>query len=87
MSQSFAIPVERRIGLPFDAIYSKHLDKHKAGREWGAWESMNYFTTAFGAIMGGLLVTGFGFNIMFVAMAILCFFSAAYIYLLPRKVL
>lgn len=71
----------------FDAVYSKHLDGHKSGREWGAWESINYFTTALGSIIGGLLVTLFGFNAMFIVMGILCFASALYILQLPRKVL
>ena len=71
----------------FDSVYSKHLNKQKAGSQWGAWESMNYFTTAIGAIIGGLLVTQFGFNIMFIIMSLLCFSSAIYIYRLPRKVL
>ncbi len=71
----------------FDAIYSKHLDGHKSGKAWGAWEAVNYFTTAFGAITGGLLVTFFGFNIMFVIMALLCFISAVYIFRLPRRIL
>lgn len=71
----------------FDAVYSKHLDGHKSGREWGAWEAINYFTTAFGAIAGGLLVTFFGFDTMFVAMGSLCFISAIYIFRLPRRIL
>jgi MFS family permease len=71
----------------FDAIYSKHLDKGKEGKEWGAWESMNYFTAAAGAILGGLIVTYFGFNAIFTIMAVLCFLSAIYIYFLPRNVL
>lgn len=71
----------------FDAIYSKHLDGHKSGREWGAWEAINYFATAFGAVAGGLLVTFFGFNTMFVIMGLLCFASAIYIFLLPRRIL
>ncbi len=71
----------------FDATYSKHLDGKKSGRQWGAWESMNYFTTAFGAIAGGTLVTLFGFKTLFIVMATLCFFSAWYIYHLKRRVL
>lgn len=71
----------------FDAIYSKHLDQHKSGTQWGAWESMNYFTTAVGAIIGGGLVTFFGFQALFIIMAILCFSSAVYIYHLKRSVL
>ena len=71
----------------FDAIYSKHLDDKKFGRTWGLWESLYYFTTAFGAIVGGSLVTFFGFNAMFVIMGLLCFSSAIYILKLPRKAL
>ncbi|MDD5098953.1 MAG: MFS transporter [Candidatus Colwellbacteria bacterium] len=71
----------------FDAVYSKHLDGHKSGREWGAWESINYFTTAFGAIVGGFLVISFGFNTMFIVMGLLSFASAIYIFKLPRRLL
>lgn len=71
----------------FDSIYSKHLDGHKSGQQWGAWESMAYFTTAAGSAAGGLVVTWFGFNAMFIAMSALSLTSALYIYLLPRRVL
>jgi len=71
----------------FDALYSKHLDHHKAGLEWGAWETMNYFIYAIGAIIGGLLVSFFGFQSIFLLMMVLCTGSATYIYLLPRKLL
>jgi MFS family permease len=76
------------IYLPaYDVLYSKHLDCGKPGREWGAWEAMNYFITALGAIGGGALAVEFGFNAMFVAMGLLCFCSAIYIFRLPRRIL
>ncbi len=71
----------------FNAIYSKHLDGRKSGRQWGFWESVNYFTTAIGAITGGIIVIKLGFTFMFIIMAMLCFGSAIFIYRLPRKVL
>ncbi len=71
----------------FDAVYSKHLDGRKSGTQWGAWESINYFTTAIGAFAGGALVTYFGFQTLFIIMAILCFSSAFYIYRLKRSTL
>jgi len=71
----------------FDAVYSKHLDGHKSGREWGAWESINYFTTGCGAIAGGILVTALGFQTIFIIMGLLCMGSAIYILRLPRKIL
>ncbi len=71
----------------FDAIYSQHLSPKKAGIQWGAWESMYYFTTAVGAIAGGALVTLFGFQILFLIMGILCFSSATYIFYLKKDIL
>jgi len=71
----------------FDAVYSKHLDKKNEGRQWGAWESINYFSLAAGAAVGGLIVTYFSFTALFTIMAAMSFFSALYIYQLPRKVL
>lgn len=69
----------------FDALYSKHLDAHKEGLEWGSWESMYYFTTAAGALLGGLIVNQFGFRLLFLIMSALSFLSAVYIYRLPRR--
>ncbi|MDH5597380.1 MAG: MFS transporter, partial [Candidatus Peregrinibacteria bacterium] len=72
----------------FDKLYSDHLTPTKSGTEWGAWESMYYFTTAFGAFLGGLVVTNFGFSVLFAAMAMLCALSGGYLYRLsPRRVL
>ncbi|MBT5021549.1 MFS transporter [Candidatus Woesearchaeota archaeon] len=71
----------------FDALYSQHLTKNKAGRQWGAWESLNYFSIAIGAVFGGFVASKFGFNAIFITMAILCFVSAAYIWVLPKKLL
>lgn len=72
---------------PFDALYSEHLDGGKDGTEWGAWESMNYYATAIGAFVGGILVTNYGFTPLFVIMATLCFASALYIHHLPKRAL
>jgi len=70
-----------------DAVFSKHLDKGKVGKEWGAWEALGFFTYAIGAVVGGLIVINFGFDAIFIIMSILCFASAIYIYLLPRDIL
>lgn len=71
----------------FDAIYTNHVTNKKAGREWGTWEAMQYFTYAAGAAIGGLIAYKFGFNVLFYTMAAISAFSALYIYFLPRKVL
>jgi MFS family permease len=71
----------------FDKLYTKHVTMKKAGREWGVWESLNYFSIAIGAIVGGLIVTAFSFKLLFMIMAVLCCLSAIYIWRLPKRVL
>ncbi|MCA9374928.1 MFS transporter [Candidatus Dojkabacteria bacterium] len=71
----------------FDAVYSKHLNIQESGTQWGAWESMNYFTTALGAVIGGTIVTLLGFHVLFIVMATLSLSSALYIYHLKKRVL
>lgn len=71
----------------FDAIYSKHLAKTKRGREWGAWETINYFSIATGSMIGGIIAKGLGFNFLFWIMATFCFFGAITIYFSPKKLL
>ena len=91
----FLFAIQVMIGLgnaiyspAFDKLYSAHLDSKKAGTEWAAWESMNYFTTAFGALVGGVIVTVFGFNAIFLIMAALSYISASWLYMLsPKRVL
>ena len=71
----------------FDALYSKHLDPRHSGSQWGTWESMNYFALAVGALVGSSVASLFGFPALFVLMGALAFASAAYILVLPRRVL
>lgn len=71
----------------FDAIYSLKLKKGHAGGAWGIWEVMYYFSTAAGALIGGFVVTYFGFTPLFIIMGLLAVSSAFYIWILPRKVL
>lgn len=70
----------------FDSLYSKHLTSHKEGTQWGIWESMNYFSIAGGALIGGIIAHYLGFNVLFLVMAVLSLLSALYIYFLPKNV-
>lgn len=71
----------------FDSLYTKHTTRKKTGREWGTWEAMAYFSITIGAIAGGLIVTNFGFNTIFIIMGTLCLISAVYLSFLPKKAL
>jgi MFS family permease len=71
----------------YNAVYSKHLTKNEAGRQWGYWESMSHFTAVIGALLGGYIATTFGFDTLFICAALFCLASATYILILPKKVL
>ena len=76
------------IGTPaFDAVYSEHTDKDGALSEWGKWEGVSSVTAGFAAITGGFLIQNFGYQTIFVIMAISSFFLAGYVWRLPREVL
>lgn len=69
----------------FDKLYSLHVDKKRSGTQWGAWESMNYFTIAIGAFVGGLIVNRFGFEVVFLVMMTICMVSAIFLYLFNER--
>ena len=69
----------------YDAVYSNNLDKHQEATQWGIWEAMSYFVAAAGALIGGYLVTWYGFNALFVTMGVICLVSYAAMMLLPKK--
>ncbi|OGY20765.1 MAG: hypothetical protein A3A65_01150 [Candidatus Chisholmbacteria bacterium RIFCSPLOWO2_01_FULL_49_14] len=71
----------------FDALYSQHITPTRAASQWGIWELMANLISSGGAVLGGLLANFFGFSILFVAMGVLCFLSAVFIWVQPRRVL
>ena len=68
-------------------MYSEYITKKNAGKPWGTWKAMNYFTAAIGAMTGGYIAFIFGFHTLFILMGALCFASAIYIYFLPDNAL
>lgn len=72
---------------PYDALYSLHISKKKAASTWAAWESMDYFVTAGGAVVGGYIASTWGFQPLFILMGLTCLISSTYLYCLPKKIL
>lgn len=71
----------------FDTLYARHLDDESTGHEYGLWEASFFITAGIGSVLGGLLVTVYGFSGVFVGMAFLAFLAAAYVAFLPKRVL
>lgn len=70
-----------------DALFARHVDKNIDVSQWGWWEVMESWGTALGALIGGFLVTYFGFVGVFIFMAFVSFVNSFVILILPRKTL
>lgn len=71
----------------FHSIYGKHTDGDQAAWQWSFYDALAYIVPAASAVIGGVLVKTYGFDMIFVIMAGLSFINAVFIWLLPRKVL
>lgn len=60
----------------FDALYALHTTKDKEASDWAMWESLNNIVLAVSAVLGGYIVSLYGFDALFVCMSILAFFGA-----------
>lgn len=60
----------------WEALYSLALDKGKESREWSYWNASIGVAASFGAVTGGLIVSYYGFKILFIFMAAFHLISA-----------
>lgn len=74
-------------GPAFDAIVAKHLDDGKQIREYSHLKIITYIAMTIGTLLGGFIVSKFGFNYLFLLMSFLAIISFVGIYRLPRKLL
>lgn len=76
------------LGAPsFDAVYSNHTSKDASIIEWGEWEGVAAIVTGLAALFGGLLIQTFGYQVIFLIMALISTALGIYIWSLPRDLL
>lgn len=76
------------LGTPsWNAIFAKHLDGHKEIMDYSNWHIINNLLIALSTVIGGILVTYFGFNVLFAAMSMLALVSFVGVLITPRRVL
>ena len=71
----------------FDAIMAEHLDKSSHIRYYAVWKTISNLLAALATLIGGFVVTSYGFSPMFVFMGIVALACATFTYLLPRRAL
>jgi len=76
------------LGNPaYNAIYSEHLDRGHYVKQWGISTSSNAILIGIAAFTGGVIVTQFGFRILFLVMAFLAAIPFILLMIQPRKLL
>lgn len=76
------------LGTPtFGALFARHTDKAEEMLEYSDWAIVANLVVALGILVGGYLTNAYGFGILFLVMALLCFGAGAGILATPRKVL
>ncbi len=76
------------LGNPaFDAVYTRHTTQSDSIVQWGHWEGIASIADGVAALIGGLLILHFGYEAIFMSMAVLSFLLGIYIWRLPREVL
>lgn len=76
------------LGTPtFNALFAEHVDRKHEVMEYSDWSIISNIVTALSVIVGGLVVSSFGFSFLFVMIGIMCFASGIWVYLSPRNLL
>ena len=71
----------------FDALMAEHLDRSSHIRDYAVWKTISNLLAAFATLIGGLVVTQYGFSPMFAFMGMTALGCALFTYLLPRRAL
>ena len=67
----------------FMGLFTKHIDKHKEGSEWGIYYTLTDLCAAGAAVIGGTMAVTFGFHMLIVVVACVGLLSA--FFLLPIR--
>ena len=60
----------------YTAIFTRHIDRGKEAFEWSVRSSLVGFSTGIAGALGGIIASNFGFNVLFIGVAIFVLISA-----------
>ena len=71
----------------YNAIFAEHLDKDKYIKQYASWQLISTIISVVSTLIGGIIVSKFGFTPLFLIMSALAFISSLGILFKPRKLL
>lgn len=84
----FVLAIGEAFGTPvFSALFSQHLDSGQYVREWSTWTALSFILIGIASLLGGAIVSFFGFGVLFLIMSVLAVISFAFLIIQPRKLL
>lgn len=84
----FLLGLGEALGSPtFNSIFAEHLDPGRHIAEYANWQLIVYIVVALSTLLGGLIVTYFGFRPLFFLMSLLAIVSFFGVLFTPRKLL
>lgn len=75
------------INPSYDALFTKHTSEDKAISDWGAWEGLTSIASGLASVTGGYAIKYYGYEAVFIPMAVITFCTALYLQSLPKEVL
>lgn len=72
----FILGIGEALGTPaFDAIFAEHLDKNKHIMDYSDWKVISNAVLVVGTLVGGFVVSKFGFSYVLIGMSVLAVIS------------
>lgn len=69
------------------AIFTRHIDKDKEAFEWSIWSTNIDLGVGVAGIAGGILVTKFNFNFVFILASVLACISVLGLFIIKKYIL
>lgn len=81
-----ALGLGEAVGTPaFSSLFARHLDKGKGMYDYSNWSVVSNIVLALATLIGGFVVSYFGFDLLFGLMFLICVFISFIVLKLPRK--
>jgi predicted MFS family arabinose efflux permease len=71
----------------YDALFTKHTSEEQAISDWGGWEGLTSIAAGLASVTGGYAIKFYGYEAVFIPMAVISFCIALYLHFLPKEIL
>ncbi len=70
----------------FMGLFTKHIDKHKEGSEWGIYFTLTDLAGAATAVLGGMMAVSFGYHVLILVVVVFGVIGSMFMFPIHRYV-